>query len=125
MYYISVCVQLCSGGTEHDPGAMGAEGVAGVEHQRRALQRGRRRQHRRRQQPQHQPGHQVRLHLQQRHRLPHHQTVGSSLLILSLPERRCVDLPPQLDHHLLDETPERGLIITSRSCQDYISHMFG
>lgn len=82
IYYIffSVCVQLCSGGTEHDPEAMGAEGVAGVEHQRRALQRRRRRRHRRRQQPHHQPGHQVRLLLRRQHRLPHHQTVGSSSL---------------------------------------------
>ena len=72
----SVCVQPCSVGAEHDPGAMGPARVAGVEHQRRALQRRRRRHHRRRQQPQHQPGHQVRLLIQQCHCLPHHQTVS-------------------------------------------------
>lgn len=77
--YPPVHVKPCSGGGEHDPAAMGPARVGGVEHQRRALQRRRRRRHRGRQQPQHQPGHQVRLHVQQRHRLPHHQTVSSPL----------------------------------------------
>uniref|UniRef100_J3M5D1 non-specific serine/threonine protein kinase n=1 Tax=Oryza brachyantha TaxID=4533 RepID=J3M5D1_ORYBR len=65
------------GGPEHDPGEMGEGGVAGVEHQRRALQRPRRRQERLGQLPQHQPLHQVRLHLQQQHPLPYYQTEGN------------------------------------------------
>uniref|UniRef100_A0A804K7I1 Uncharacterized protein n=1 Tax=Musa acuminata subsp. malaccensis TaxID=214687 RepID=A0A804K7I1_MUSAM len=43
------CFRRCSGGTERDPGAVGEDGfgdvVAGVEHQRRALQRRRHRLH--------------------------------------------------------------------------------
>ncbi len=88
---------LSSGCTEHDPGEMGPAGVAGVEHQRRALQRRRHRRDRRRQQPQHQPGHQVRLLLQRRHRLPHHQTVR----ILST----CAD---PAAHQVFDIMPTRG-----------------